>query len=79
MAVGRPAPTSLANVGPDNTAPGLEPKICRATWCGNMPLSASKPLVAQAIRVREFKDGLMLSRVARNACEGTAISASRAA
>ena len=30
-AVGKPAPTSLAKVGPDSTAPGLAPRISLAT------------------------------------------------
>ena len=31
IAVGRPAPTSVAKVGPDSTAPGRSPKISAAT------------------------------------------------
>src|SRR5258708_143044 len=65
MAVGRPAPTSLAKVGPDNTAPGRLPKTWRAIWCGNRPVAISNPLVAHAMRVPGSKSGLMLSSVAK--------------
>ncbi len=73
MAVGSPAPTSFAKVGPDNTAPARAPSTSLATWCGSMPVAISNPLVAQAMRVSLPKCGLMFCRVARKPCEGTAI------
>jgi len=77
IAVGSPAPTSLANVGPDSTAVGLGPRTSRATSCGNSPVDSSKPFVAQATRVSGCSFGASSASVARNACEGTATSTSR--
>src|SRR6185436_9828363 len=51
IAVGRPWPTSFANVGPESTAIGTPgPSTSLATWCGSLPLDSSKPLLAQATR-----------------------------
>jgi hypothetical protein len=55
MAVGKPAPTSFAKVGPESTAPGRGPNISLATWCGSSPVAISKPLVAHATRLRALK------------------------
>ena len=77
MAVGSPAPTSRANVGPDRTAPGRGPNTSSATSCGNSPLLISKPLLAQAMRAWSSSRGWMRRSVGRKACEGTATSTSR--
>ncbi len=79
MAVGSPAPTSRANVGPDSTAmrrPG--PSTSRATWCGSFRLPCSKPLVAQATCMVGERCGMSSVSSARNAWLGTTSSTSRA-
>ena len=58
MAVGNPAPTSRAKVGPDSTATArCDPSTSRATWWGSRPVSSSKPLVAQASRMSGVRSG----------------------
>ena len=42
-AVGRPAATSCAKVGPDSTATGLVGQTSRATWWSISPLPSSIP------------------------------------
>jgi hypothetical protein len=43
-AVGRPAATSCAKVGPDSTATGAVGQTSRATSCSSCPLLSSMPL-----------------------------------
>jgi hypothetical protein len=53
IAVGRPAASSLAKVGPEITASGIaSPSASRATSCSRRPVSASRPFVAQTTRIR---------------------------
>ena len=70
-AVGRPAVTSLAKVGPDRTAVGIsEPKTFLTTSLNNAPFSLSKPLVAQAIFADEFSQGSICRSMDLNAWLG---------
>ena len=78
MAVGRPAPTSRANVGPDSTATRRSPSTSRATWCGSCRLPCSKPLVAHATCISWVSSGASCVSSARNAVLGTTMSTSRA-
>ena len=60
IAVGRPAASSLAKVGPEITASGISsPSASRATSCSRRPVSASRPLVAHTSRASERISGLI--------------------
>src|SRR6185312_4740806 len=71
-AVGMPRATSLAKVGPESTAKGvLSPNTSLATSCSSLPLSISKPLVAQARRSALGLQSPMSFKVARKPWLGT--------
>ena len=60
IAVGKPAASSLANVGPEITASGIAvPSASRATSCNRRPVSASSPFVAHTIRASARISGLI--------------------
>ena len=66
VAVGNPAPTSLAKVGPDNTATAQSaPSVSAATWCGSLPVCSSKPFVAQQTRASAPSNGRIAISVLR--------------
>ena len=79
MAVGKPAASSFAKVGPDKTASECDlPKISSATVCNNRPVLRSKPLVAHIIRCSGLINGLIFCSTSANTWLGTTISKSRA-
>jgi hypothetical protein len=79
IAVGSPATTSRAKVGPESTATSRpEPSTSRATSFGRRPDSTSKPFVAQHRRWPGASSGRICVSSARNAWLGTATSTSSA-
>ena len=79
IAVGSPAPTSRANVGPDSTATGRGPENLRARpGAAAGRYSPRSPWWPRRCALRGAAAGAISARVARNACEGTTTSTSRA-
>ena len=80
IAVGRPAASSLANVGPEITASGISvPSTSRATSCNRRPVSASSPFVAHTMRASGRISGLICCSTSPNTWLGTTIKILRLA